>query len=72
MEVVTEKSPSLSVVVVPITTFPLKRVIVELASAVPVIVGVALFVTEEEVDKEVGAIGAVTSFIPVLIFVDLE
>ena len=37
--------------------------IVELASAVPVIVGVELFVTEEEVAKEVGASGDVVSIV---------
>ena len=35
----------------------------ESASAVPVIVGVELFVTEEEVAKEVGAFGAVVSIV---------
>ena len=37
--------------------------IVELASAVPVIVGVELFVIEEEVAKDVGASGAVVSIV---------
>ena len=58
-----EKSPSLSVVAVPKTIFPFKRVIVELASAIPVIVGVALSVTEDSVAKEVGASGAVVSIV---------
>ena len=35
----------------------------ELASAVPVIVGVELFVIEEDVAKEVGASGAVVSIV---------
>ena len=58
-----EKVPSLSVVAVPITTFPLKRVIVESASAVPVIVGVVSLVSEEVVVKVVGASGAVVSIV---------
>jgi hypothetical protein len=45
-------------------------VIVELASAVPVIVGVVLFVTEEEVDKVVGAIGAVESEVSIVIEIE--
>ena len=57
------KSPSLSVVAVPISTSPFRRVIVELASAFPVIVGVELSVTEEEVAKEEGASGAVVSIV---------
>ena len=69
-EGVTEKSPSLSVVAVPITSLPLKSLIVELASAVPVIVGVVLFVIEEEVDKEVGAIGAVESEVSIVMEID--
>ena len=36
--------PSLSAVAVPTTTFPFKRVTLEFASAVPVIVGVESFV----------------------------
>ena len=58
-----EKAPSLSVVAVPKIMFPFKRVIVELASAVPVIVGVVLFVSVEVVAKEVGASGAVVSIV---------
>ena len=69
-EGVTEKSPSLSAVAVPISTSPFRRVIVELASAVPVIVGVVLFVTEEEVDKEVGAIGAVESVVSIVMEIE--
>ena len=57
------KAPSLSAVVVPISTFPLNKVIVESASALPVIVGVELFVAEEEVAKEEGAAGAVVSIV---------
>jgi len=62
LEGVIEKSPSLLVVAVPITTFPLKRVIVELASAVPVKVGVVSFVSEIST-KEEGAFGAVVSIV---------
>ena len=43
--------------------FPFKRVIVESASAFPVIVGVELFVIEEDVAREVGASGAVVSIV---------
>ena len=57
------KAPSLSVVAVPISTSPFRRVIVELASALPVIVGFELFVKEEEVAKEVGASGDVVSIV---------
>ena len=63
MEGVIEKAPSLSVVAVPISRSPLKRVIVESASALPVIIGVELFVIEEEVAREVGATGAVVSIV---------
>ena len=63
MEGVIEKKPSLSVVAVPISSSPFRRVIVELASALPVIVGVELFVIEEEVAKEEGALGAVVSIV---------
>ena len=57
------KAPSLLAVAVPISTFPLRRVIVELGSVLPVIVGFELFVMEEEVAKEVGASGAVVSIV---------
>ena len=57
------KAPSLLAVAVPISTFPSNKVIVELASALPVIVGVELFVIEEEVAKEVGASGDVVSIV---------
>ena len=56
-------APSPSVVAVPISTFPFNKVIVESASALPVIVGVLLSVTEEEVAKEEGASGAVVSIV---------
>ena len=67
---VTEKAPSLSAVAVPIASFPFKRVIVDPASAFPVIIGVELFVTEEEVDKEVGAIGAVESEVSIVMEIE--
>ena len=57
------KAPSLLAIAVPISTSPLKRVIVEFSSAVPVIVGFELFVKEAEVAKEVGASGAVVSIV---------
>ena len=57
-----ENAPSLSAVAVPKEEEPLKRVTVEFASAVPVIVGVESFV-EEDVDKDVGASGAVASMV---------
>ena len=41
----------------------IKRVTFVLASALPVIVGVELFVIEEEVAREVGASGAVVSIV---------
>ena len=63
MEGVIEKSPSLLAVAVPISTSPFRRVIVELASAVPVIVGVVSFVSEEIVAKEAGASGTVVSMV---------
>ena len=63
MEGVIEKSPSLSVVAVPITSFPFKSVMVESASALPVIVGDELSVRVEEVVKEVGASGNMVSIV---------
>ena len=63
MEGVIVKAPSLLAVAVPISTFSFNKVIVESASAVPVIVGVELFVIEEEVAKEEGASGAVVSIV---------
>ena len=56
-----ENAPLLSAVSVPKEEESLKRVTVEPASAVPVIVGVESFVKDEDVDKEVGASGAVVS-----------
>ncbi len=57
-----ENAPLLSAVSVPKEEEPLKRVTVEFASAVPVIVGVESLV-EEDVDKDVGASGAVASIV---------
>ena len=48
---------------VPITSIPLKRVIVESADALPVKVGVELFVFAEEVAIEVGASGDIVSIV---------
>ena len=56
-----ENAPLLSAVAVPKEEDPLNRVTVEPASAVPVIVGVESFVKGEDVDKDVGASGAVVS-----------
>ena len=56
-----ENAPLLSAVAVPKGEEPLKRVTVEPASAVPEIVGVESFVKDEDVDKDVGASGAVAS-----------
>ena len=58
-----ENAPLLSAVAVPKEEEPLKRVTVEPASAVPEIVGVESFVKEEDVDKDVGASGAVVSMV---------
>ena len=55
-----ENAPLLSAVAVPKEEDPLNNVTVEPASAVPVIVGVESF-AEEDVDKDVGASGAVVS-----------
>ena len=57
-----ENAPSLSAVAVPNEEEPLNRVTVEPASAVPEIVGVESLAAEE-VDKEVGASGAVVSIV---------
>ena len=57
-----ENAPLLSAVEVPKEEEPLKRVTVEPASAVPVIVGVESLV-DEDVDKDVGASGAVASIV---------
>ena len=56
-----ENAPLLSAVAVPKEEDPLNNVTLEPASAVPVIVGVESFVKEENVDKDVGASGAVAS-----------
>ena len=48
---------------VPNTEESINKVTLELGSALPVIVGVELFVTEEEVVKEEGASGAVVSIV---------
>ena len=57
-----ENAPLLSAVAVPKEEEPLNNVTVEPASAVPVIVGVESF-AEEDVDKDVGASGAVASIV---------
>ena len=57
-----ENAPLLSAVAVPREEDSLKRVTVEPASAVPVIVGVESLV-DEDVDKDVGASGAVASIV---------
>ena len=48
---------------VPNTEESINKVTLELGSALPVIVGVELFVMEEGVDKEVGASGAEVSIV---------
>ena len=55
-----ENAPLLSAVAVPKEEEPLKRVTVEPASEVPEIVGVESLV-DEDVDKDIGAPGAVAS-----------
>ena len=57
-----ENAPLLSAVVVPREEDSLKRVTVEPASAVPVIVGVESLV-DEDVDNDVGASGTVASIV---------
>ena len=57
-----ENDPLLSAVAVPKEEEPLKRVTVEFASAVPEIVGVESLAAED-VDKDVGALGAVVSIV---------
>ena len=57
-----ENAPLLSAVAVPKEEEPLNRVTVEPASAVPEIVGVESLV-DEDVDKDVGASGAVVSIV---------
>ena len=58
-----EKVPLVLAVVVPNTEESINKVTLVLASALPVIVGVELFVIEEEVAREVGASGAVVSIV---------
>ena len=58
-----EKAPLVLAVVVPNTEESINKVTLEFASALPVIVGVELFVIEEEVAKEVGASGDVVSIV---------
>ncbi len=62
-EGVKEKAPLVSAVVVPNKEESINKETLVLASAVPVIVGVELFVIEEDVAKEVGASGAVVSIV---------
>ena len=57
-----ENAPSLFAVAVPKEEEPLNRVTVEPASAVPEIVGVDSLAAED-VDKDVGASGAVVSIV---------
>ncbi len=57
-----KNAPLLSAVAVPKEEDPLNNVTVEPASAVPVIVGVESLV-DEDVDKDVGASGAVVSIV---------
>ena len=56
-----ENAPLLSAVAVPKEEEPSNRVTVEPASAVPVIIGVESLVKDEDVDKDIGAPGAVAS-----------
>ena len=58
-----EKAPLVLAVVVPNTEESINKVTLELGSALPVIVGFELFVTDEEVATEVGASGAVVSMV---------
>ena len=60
---VNEKAPFELAVVVPNKEESINRVTLELGSALPVIVGVELFVTEEEVAKEEGVSGDVVSIV---------
>ena len=53
----------MSAVVVPSKEESINKEILELGSALPVIVGVELFVIAEDVAKEVGAFGAVVSIV---------
>ena len=58
-----EKAPFVLAVVVPNTEESINKVTFELGSALPVIVGFELLVTDEAVAKEVGASGAVVSIV---------
>ena len=58
-----EKAPFVLAVVVPNTEESINKVTFELGSALPVIVGVELFVIGEDVAKEVGASGDVVSIV---------
>ena len=58
-----EKAPLVLAVVVPNTEESINKVTLVFASALPVNVGVELFVMEEAVAKEVGASGAVVSIV---------
>ena len=58
-----EKAPLVLAVVVPNTEESINKVTLVFASALPVIVGVELFVMEEVVAREVGASGAVVSIV---------
>ena len=60
---VNEKAPFVLAVVVPNKEESMNRVTLELGSALPVIVGVELFVIEDEEAREVGASGAVVSIV---------
>jgi len=60
---VKEKAPFVLAVVVPNTEESINKVTLVFASALPVIVGVELFVMEEVVAREVGASGAVVSIV---------
>ena len=57
------KAPLVLAVAFPNTEESMNKVTFELGSALPVIVGVGLFVMEEEVAKEIGASGAVVSIV---------
>ena len=58
-----EKAPLLLAVVVPNTEESINKVTLVFASALPVIIGVELFVIDEEVAREVGATGADVSIV---------
>ena len=66
-EGVKEKAPLVLAVVVPNTEESINKVTLVLASALPLIVGVVLFVVGDEVFNVVGALGAVVS-----ITIDIE